>query len=139
LCQALVTTYGINSDYIEARTMRTPWDYMHEAMEAKSFSTLNQLSRHLRINRQTAYSWAKGRFVPSEDYLITMAKMIGADPRIALLERQCWISAIDRDKQKLTMWMQILKTLTGELPELPEAYNYEMKTQYKFRTPDFLV
>ena len=119
--------------------MRTPWDYLNEAMIVLNSPSIYHLSRHLGLSRTSVHNWIKGRTVPDEKHLMALAEIIDADPRIALLERHCWQSAIARDKKRLTLYMQILKVLTGDLPKLPDAYDYEMKSQYRFRTPESLV
>lgn len=119
--------------------MRTPWDYIHECMEELTSPSVYDFGKRLKLSRSTIHNWIKGRTVPNEHHVLTMAKIINVDPRIALMERLCWLSAIDRDKKRLTCYMEILKVLTGEIPKLPDAYDYDLRPRYKFRTPESLV
>lgn len=73
----------------EAR-MRTIDDYCNDAIKYRGFKSDRELGRALGFSGQSVSHWRTRRAWPSTTNMIELAKLAGADPRIAVLELSMW-------------------------------------------------
>jgi hypothetical protein len=65
-------------------------DLLDLAMAKSQTPSLNKLSRKLGISCPSVSAWGKGTSLPTDNHLISIAKLAGMQPEIALLWGASW-------------------------------------------------
>lgn len=89
--------------------MRTIEFYIENAKEKLGFKSDIALARHLGLSNAAIPVWKTRGCVPKNETMIELAKIIGIDPAIALMDAQIWQSK----GQTRAVYSRILQKLTA--------------------------
>jgi hypothetical protein len=94
----------------------TVTEYIDAARARCGLDSDRALDRYLGFKSTAVSFWRRGRALPSDSAMISLAVAAGVDPLIGLIELAIWRAEAARDTRAISAWMQALEIIRTRVP-----------------------